>query len=240
MLLFGPPGTGKTLLAKAVASESGYNFFSISASSLTSKWVGEGEKLVKTLFALAREMQPSVIFMDEIDSVLSKRSDNEHEASRRIKTEFMIQLDGASTNSNDKLLVIGATNLPHELDDAVLRRLSKRVYVPLPDPSARAALLSQLLPSVGGSIRVSLSESDRASVISQCERYSCSDIVALCKEASMGPVRELLQRGAVVNATPDSVRPVSLVDFNAALRKIRPSVSPQSLERFVEWEKDNS
>lgn len=223
-----------------MASESGYNFFSISASSLTSKWVGEGEKLVRTMFALAREMQPSVIFMDEIDSVLSKRSDNEHEASRRIKTEFMIQLDGASTNSDDKLLVIGATNLPFELDDAILRRLSKRVYVPLPDSAARSSLLSHLLPSSGGSIRVSLSEQDRARIISESERYSCSDIVALSKEASMGPVRELLQRGAVVNATPESVRPVSILDFDAAFRKIRPSVGKDSLEKFAEWERANS
>ena len=79
VLLFGTPGTGKTLLAKAVASSSGFKFFSISASALTSKWVGEGEKMVRSLFALAREMQPAVIFMDEIDSLLSKRSDNEHE-----------------------------------------------------------------------------------------------------------------------------------------------------------------
>mmetsp|Transcript_3390 Transcript_3390/g.4199 ORF Transcript_3390/g.4199 Transcript_3390/m.4199 type:complete len:402 (+) Transcript_3390:382-1587(+) len=239
VLLFGPPGTGKTLLAKAVASESGFNFFSISASSLTSKWMGEGEKLVRTLFALAREMQPSVIFMDEIDSVLSKRSENEHESSRRLKTEFMIQLDGAATSSNDKLLVIGATNLPHEIDDAVLRRLSKRVYVPLPDPTARGALLSHLLPQ-NGSVKVKISDRDRQHIITKCDHYSCSDINALCKEAAMGPVRDLLQHGHVANATPENVRPVSLKDFEAAFKKVRPSVSSESLQQFIDWERDNS
>jgi len=112
VLLFGPPGTGKTLIGKCIASESKSTFFSISASTMTSKWVGEGEKMVRALFAVAREHLPAVIFIDEIDSLLTQRSESEHESTRRIKTEFLVQLDGAGTDKNEHLLIVGATNRP--------------------------------------------------------------------------------------------------------------------------------
>jgi len=137
LLLFGPPGTGKTMLGKAIASETNSTFFSISASSLTSKWVGEGEKMVRTLFAMANVKQPAIIFLDEIDSLLCSRSQKDNEGSRRIKTEFFVQLDGTRTNESDRILVIGATNRPYELDDAVRRRFVKRLYIPLPNIEGR-------------------------------------------------------------------------------------------------------
>ncbi|KAK9749292.1 hypothetical protein RND81_02G115600 [Saponaria officinalis] len=229
LLLFGPPGNGKTMLAKAVASQCNATFFNVSASTLTSKWVGEGEKLVRTLFMIAVSRQPSVIFMDEIDSMLSAREANEHDASRRLKSEFLVQFDGVTSNSDDLVIVIGATNKPQELDDAVLRRLVKRIYIPLPDEKVRTLVLEQKLKGQA----FSLPSQDLKKLARETEGYSGSDLQALCEEAAMMPIRELGTNILTVKA--DQVRPLRYEDFQKAMTVIRPSLHRSRWEELERW-----
>lgn len=230
ILLFGPPGNGKTMLAKAVASEAKARFFNISASSLTSKYVGEGEKLVRALFAAARELQPSIIFIDEVDSLLTERKESEHDAMRRLKTEFLVQFDGVQTNSEDRILVLAATNRPFDLDDAALRRFPRRIYIQLPDSRTRRNLLKNLLHKQ----EHKLSSSDFDWISSETHGYSGSDLTALAKDAAMGPVREL-RIDELKKLSVSRIRPVSREDFVQSLRKIRPSVSPSTLDKYIRW-----
>uniref|UniRef100_A0A7N0UYW2 microtubule-severing ATPase n=1 Tax=Kalanchoe fedtschenkoi TaxID=63787 RepID=A0A7N0UYW2_KALFE len=232
LLLFGPPGNGKTMLAKAVASESEATFFNVSAASLTSKWVGEGEKLVRTLFMVAISKQPSVIFIDEIDSIMSTRVADENEASRRLKSEFLVQFDGVTSNSDDLVIVIGATNKPQELDDAVLRRLVKRIYVPLPDENVRRLLLRTKLKGQA----YSLPGGDLERLVKETEGYSGSDLQALCEEAAMMPIRELGSNILTVKAT--QVRPLHYGDFQKAMKVIRPSLQKSKWEELQRWNEE--
>ncbi|XP_059634029.1 uncharacterized protein LOC132276566 [Cornus florida] len=232
LLLFGPPGTGKTMLAKAVASESDATFFNVSASSLTSKWVGEGEKLVRTLFMVAISRQPSVIFIDEIDSIMSTRLANENDASRRLKSEFLVQFDGVTSDSDDLVIVIGATNKPQELDDAVLRRLVKRIYIPLPDTHVRRLFLKHKLKGRA----FSLPGGDLERLVEKTNGYSGSDLQALCEEAAMMPIRELGANIFTVNAK--QVRPLRYEDFQEATTVIRPSLQKSKWEELEQWNQE--
>ncbi|XP_016662193.1 fidgetin-like protein 1 isoform X1 [Acyrthosiphon pisum] len=230
ILLFGPPGTGKTLIGKCIASQSNSTFFSISASTITSKWIGEGEKSVRALFAVARCHQPAVIFIDEIDSLLCQRSEQEHESSRKIKTEFLIQLDGAGTNDDDRILIIGATNRPQELDEAARRRLVKKLYIRLPDPQARKDMIKKLVDSENHV----LSDDDLEKIASLSNGYSGADMKSLCQEASLGPIRSM-SFDMINNIEADQVRPINLQDFLSALKIVMPSVSSEDLNHYVTW-----
>ncbi|XP_076851296.1 spastin isoform X2 [Brachyhypopomus gauderio] len=233
LLLFGPPGNGKTMLAKAVAMESNATFFSISAASLTSKYVGEGEKLVRALFAVARELQPSVIFIDEIDSLLCERREGEHDASRRLKTEFLVEFDGVQSGGDDRVLVMGATNRPQELDEAVLRRFPKRIYVSLPTEEVRLKLLKDLLGKHGSP----LTAKELSQLARMTEGYSGSDLTSLAKDAALGPIRELRPE-QVRNMAASEMRNINFSDFVDSLKKIKKSVSNQTMEQCVLWNRE--
>ncbi|KAG1365229.1 putative ATPase family AAA domain-containing protein 1 [Cocos nucifera] len=188
ILLFGPPGTGKTMLAKAVATEAGANFINISMSSITSKWFGEGEKYVKAVFSLASKIAPSVIFVDEVDSMLGRRENpGEHEAMRKMKNEFMVNWDGLRTKDKERVLVLAATNRPFDLDDAVIRRFPRRLMVNLPDASNREKILRVILAKEERTPDV-----DLEALANMTDGYSGSDLKNLCVTAAHCPIREIL------------------------------------------------
>jgi spastin len=228
ILLFGPPGTGKTLIAKAIASECGSTFFNISASSLTSKWVGESEKTVKSLFKIAYKKAPSIIFIDEIDSILSKRSESENEATKRLKTEFLIQFDGLGSNTNAKLLVIAATNRPMDLDEALLRRLPKRVYCGPLDEDGRFEFIKKVINRV----ETNLSDDDIREIAKRTNDYSNSDLMELCREAAYQPVRELSNEEIL---KLKKFRPLVKQDLINAVNKIRGTLSKKVRDELQKW-----
>ena len=233
LLLYGPPGTGKTLIGKAIAHESGATFFSISSSSLTSKWIGEGEKLVRTMFAVAAYREPAVVFIDEIDSLLTQRKSDENEASRRIKTEFLVQMDGTGTSGQGRVLTIGCTNRPQELDEAARRRFVKRLYIPLPNQADRLRLLQVMLRKNTHS----LTDQEMEKLAKKTERFSGADLKALCEDAAMGPLRSLPSDQNLENVNAQDLPAISFKDFRSSLRGMKPSVSPDDLVQYEEWDK---
>lgn len=242
ILLFGPPGTGKTMLAKAVATECRTTFFNISASSIVSKYRGDSEKLVRMLFDLARYHAPSTIFLDEIDSIMGQRGSEggsqEHEASRRMKTELLIQMDGLA-KSKDLVFVLAASNLPWELDIAMLRRLEKRVLVPLPGAQARRVMIQKSLQPYTDT------EFDLDQAVTATQGYSGADIKLVVKEAAMGPVRRFITKAEGLEqdipqqvddvAWQSQLETVQFHDLERALDKTKRSAFRFS-EKYTDWQ----
>ncbi|KAF0896219.1 hypothetical protein E2562_019701 [Oryza meyeriana var. granulata] len=246
ILLFGPPGTGKTMLAKAVATEAGANFINISMSSITSKWFGEGEKYVKAVFSLASKIAPSVIFIDEVDSMLGRRENpGEHEAMRKMKNEFMVNWDGLRTKDKERVLVLGATNRPFDLDEAVIRRFPRRLMVNLPDASNREKILKVILAKEELTPGI-----DMESLATMTDGYSGSDLKNLCVTAAHYPIREILEKEkkeksvAKAEGMPEpalygseDIRPLTLDDFKSAHEQVCASVSSDSanMNELLQW-----
>ncbi|KAI8905482.1 katanin p60 subunit A-like 2 [Gorgonomyces haynaldii] len=238
LLMYGPPGTGKTMLAKAVATECKTTFFNISASSIVSKWRGDSEKLIRVLFELARFHAPSTIFLDELESIMSQRSSegSEHEGSRRMKTELLIQMDGlAKTDAH--VFLLAASNLPWDLDSAMLRRLEKRIFVDLPDLDARKAMLEKWLPHNQTNDGLKVDELDYDQLAQMIEGYSGSDIHLLCREAAMKPLRKLFQMLDIETTQVDHVirDPVTMHDVLEAMRNTKSTCDPKMRARYAEW-----
>lgn len=232
ILLHGPPGCGKTMIAKATAGDVKATFFNISAANLVSKWLGESEKLVKRLYEIAKEKQPSIIFIDEVDSLTQARGEGENDSMRRVKTQLLTSMEGLSSSKGDRVVTIGATNVPWEIDSAFRRRFQRRIYVPLPDTEAREVIFK--INSKGIELEPDINFVELGSVT---QGYSGSDIANICKEAIMKPIREL-DASDLINDTNVQARPVKQTDYLSALENVKKSVSSNELIKFEEWDKE--
>jgi len=236
ILLYGPPGTGKTLLAKASSNTLNATFFEAKASSLLSKYYGESGKLINALFSKARDLQPSLIFMDEIDSIVTSRDHDMSEATRRVIGQLLSEIEGFGTKKDEKVIFIGASNKPWDLDEALISRFQRRVYVPLPDAHGRRIILQIHLK--GANLEYSLDELN-----SKTENFSGRDISNLCREAITNMIRE--QNPNLQDLSRHQIekyelkyRPLGKEDFDKAFEKAKPASTKADIEKYNKWAQD--
>ncbi|MGC1379327.1 MAG: AAA family ATPase [Anaerolineales bacterium] len=239
LLFFGPPGTGKTLLAAATAGSLEATFFNVKVSNVLSKYFGESTKILSALYATARRLSPAVIFLDEFESLTPPRGEGESGAERRIVSTLLAELDGMSTKDDESyVLTIGATNLPWALDNAILSRFQKRIFVPLPDAEARRAILEIHIPKRGHKLKVSLED-----LVTRTDGYSGREIEQICQtaithmtqRANPGLMDIVDQGQAALRNYEIKVAPLDEEDFKVAFSQIHPSTDPQLLQRHREW-----
>ena len=233
ILLYGPPGCGKTFLARATAAEINCPFLGVDPALIFSKWVGESEQNIQHLFEYAYAHPPTIVFLDEIDSIASHRGQyNEIGVEKRVKTQLMTEMDGITSQDKDHVLVMAATNVPWELDQAFRRRFEKRIYIGLPNEKDRETLIQSLLIS----LNAHLDGEQYQELAGLTSNYTCSDIALLCREAAMLPIREInLEKTSI---TQNPLRPITVEDFQKSLAQIKPTVRPQELQRYEEWQKN--
>jgi len=263
VLLFGPPGTGKTMLAKAVAGDTETTFFDVKLGGLLSKWHGESSKRISALFNVARQMTPAVIFLDEIDALTQARGESSDNTSRRVLNTLLTELDGLNGESDGYLMVMGSTNRPMDLDEAVIRRFPSRIHVPLPDidaaeeivrlntTAAGVSFAPDAVPQVvGAGHRLGSQRTEPTRAIAEVcveKGYTGSDIVSVCQQAASKMVRRLnpeLQthaRGSL-SAVGDiqlETRPLSAEDVEVALEKTSASLTEASVAEYEQWNEEH-
>lgn len=235
VLFYGPPGTGKTFLAKAIATECKRTFFNVTSATVTSRFHGESEKLVSTLFSLAEDLSPSTIFFDEIDSLASKRgAQNEQEASRKMKAMMLTKLEGiCGLSDSNSVFVLAATNFPWDLDEALLRRFQKRIYIPLPDQEGRKVLLHMNMKNLASN---DFDFDEWANILNG---YSGADIANLCKDAAQMVIdrqMELIGTDEWLKIPREKANIIiSNDDFATCVRNRKSSVDLSSIRLYEEW-----
>ncbi|KAI9499025.1 P-loop containing nucleoside triphosphate hydrolase protein [Zychaea mexicana] len=230
VLLYGPPGCGKTMLAKALAKESNATFINLHVSTLTDKYYGESNKLVAALFSLARKLQPSIVFIDEIDSFLRERRSTDHETTGMMKAEFMSMWDGLTTGEDSRIVVLGATNRPNDIDSAILRRMPKRFAVRLPSEAQRRSILELLLHDINLAPNFNISE-----LVQRTADCSGSDLKELCRNAAMIPIREYVRsvqrEGDTAGLSSDNLLNIDTSNIN---------IRPLTVEDFYSYDETNA